>query len=231
MWFSIIKNKLLTKPKIQLRVQNNKAVEDEEPCKKRLKRYIDFFEKQDKNYKVMEDPKIKNIIEEYKLKPFKKEGNFTDLYYTEDMGYPTRNALENNDFFVSLLMVYYYVNYDRDLWKDLPERVACEVLDMIDSKTEAVVKQWVGSYHIGVEYNNNPQSLYGLDSGAQWVIDISMDREDNHILFMELYNTVTITPFKDIYKDKRNENLEASRPFVNKIKDIFDKIADPKNWK
>ena len=58
MWFSIIKSKLLVKPKTQLRVQDNKEVEDDEPCKKRLKEYIDFFQKQQKNY-YLHPPAVK----------------------------------------------------------------------------------------------------------------------------------------------------------------------------
>tara|TARA_Y100000589_G_scaffold165393_1_gene157307 strand:- start:53218 stop:53898 length:681 start_codon:yes stop_codon:yes gene_type:complete len=224
-WFSIIKSKLLVKPKTQLRVQDNKEVEDDEPCKKRLKEYIDFFQKQQKNYDVIEDPEVKNVIEEYKLKPLKEEADYTPLYYSyykdSDREFK-RNLLENNDFFVSRLLIIYDYDIKEDLWENLPERVACEVLDIIDSQTESSVYSDVGPYSITVVYRNKPNRV-------QWDITISID--DRNVIYFELYQVVRITAFEEIYNDKRKTNLEASLPFIGKIKDVFNNKADPKNWR
>tara|TARA_B100000131_G_C18125691_1_gene614622 strand:- start:1561 stop:2241 length:681 start_codon:yes stop_codon:yes gene_type:complete len=226
MWFSIIKNKLLIKPKTQLRVQDNKAVEDDEPCKKRLKEYIDFFQKQKKNYEIMKDPEVNNVIEEYKLKPLKKEADYTDLYHhfysDSPNSYIKRIMLENNDFILSNLIIHYHTDFRPDLWEDLPERVACEVLDMVDSQTESEVYTKVGSYEIGVYYNSSPKRIQ---------FDIEVFGDEGYVFDIQLYTSVRVTKFEKIYNDKRKTNLKASLLFIRKMKDIFNKKADPKNWR
>lgn len=226
MWFSILKNKLLIKPKTQLRVQNNPTVDDDEPCKKRLKEYIDFFQKQQKKYEIDADPEVKNVLEEYKLKPLKKEGDYTTLYnvyYANRTNSALqRTMLENNDFILSSLIIHYHADFNPDLWEDLPERVACEVLDMVDNQIESEVYTRVGPYQIGVYYKNSPKRVQ---------FDIEVFSHEGYVFDIQLYHVVRVTKLEKIYNDKRKGNLKASLPFIRKMKDILNKKADPKNWR
>ena len=122
MWFNILKNKLLTKPKMQLRIKDNKEIEDDEPCKKKLEEYNNYFIKQRDYHNIKNDTEITNIYNKHGL-------TNRDVNYYEDGVTITRH---NNRFKGATLLYYMTDNLDKD-FLEIPEKVACRFLDLIES--------------------------------------------------------------------------------------------------
>tara|TARA_B100001939_G_scaffold244494_2_gene211905 strand:+ start:567 stop:1184 length:618 start_codon:yes stop_codon:yes gene_type:complete len=119
MWFSIIKNKLLIKPKTQLRVQDNPIIDDDEPCKKKLKEYTEYMEFMKNNYKASEDKKLLKLLVGVGDITFRKGKGLSLLSYAEwNEGQISQN----------------YVNVVvPEQFEKIPEKVACKALDMLES--------------------------------------------------------------------------------------------------
>ena len=122
MWFSILKNKLLTKPKTQLRIKDVKDIEDDEPCKKKLEEYYNYFITQKNNYNIHNDTEITNIYNKYGLT------NVEENYYNDEAVI----SKHNNIFKGATLFGYYTVHLEKNVFSELPEKVACRFLDLIE---------------------------------------------------------------------------------------------------
>ena len=119
MWFSIIKNKLLIKPKTQLRVQDNPTVDDDEPCKEKLKEYMEYMEFMKNNYKASEDKKLLKLLVGLGEIIFRK-GTGIAL-----VSYATWNEGEIRQNYINTVFP--------GEFEKMPERVACKALDILES--------------------------------------------------------------------------------------------------
>jgi hypothetical protein len=119
MWFSIIKNKLLIKPKTQLRVQDNPTVDDDEPCKEKLKEYMEYMEFMKNNYKASEDKKLLKLLVGLGEIIFRK-GTGLAL-----VSYATWNEGEIRQNYLNVVAT--------EQFEQIPEKVACKALDMLES--------------------------------------------------------------------------------------------------
>ena len=236
MWFSILKNKLLTKPKMQLRIKDVKDIEDDEPCKKKLEEYVNFFKKQ-YNYNIHNDPEIINILQEYEFKPLKENHTAYSkqtLFNTEGFG---RTELWENNILVTFIRLHYYGNYQENRWKDVPESVACKALDMIDNaeintmrdqKTFQNEKMNVGEnwYYIHVNYKIGER-----DGTVDFTAEIFS--KEGWIYELSLYQKNINKRLEEVYSDKETSRRawRQSWRYSKELWDIFYKKASPKNWK
>lgn len=236
MWFSIIKSKLLVKPKTQLRVQDNKEVEDDEPCKRKLEEYVNFFKKQ-KNYNIHNDPEIINILEEYEFKPLKE--NHTaygkwDVFHVG--GFDKTELWENNDI-VTFVRLNYHGDYHENRWKDVPEKVACKALDMIDNADINMMSEKNAFQNKKMDVGENWYYIHtqGLIGERDGVVEFWMEifSKEGWIYEFSLYQKNINKRLEEVYPDKETSRREwrQSIGYVTKLWDIFYKKASPKNWR
>ena len=215
MWFSILKNKLLTKPKTQLRIKDVKDIEDDEPCKKKLEEYHNHFKTQRVNYIIHNDTKITNIYNKYGLT------NVEENYYNDEAVI----SRHNNKFKGATLFGYYTANLEKDAFSELPEKVACRLLDLIES-VDGYYGQKMDGYELYVENTNR------IQTNAHALLDDTRDftayiREAGRYVYI-------ISSSGTIIIEEKNSSLRYSTEassFYNDITEIILDKLDPKNWK
>ncbi|QDP65195.1 MAG: hypothetical protein GOVbin140_96 [Prokaryotic dsDNA virus sp.] len=120
MWFKILKNRLLIKPKTQLRVQDNPITDDDEPCKKKLKEYQEYMEFMKKNYKASKDKKLLKLLVGLGGIIFRRATGYALVSYAR------WNEGEIRQNHINVLL-------DPEQFEKIPERVACKALDLLES--------------------------------------------------------------------------------------------------
>jgi len=215
-WFSIVKNRLLVKPKTQLRVQDNKEIEDDEPCKKKLEEYNNYFWKQMNNYNVQNDTEITNIYNKYGLT------NVDVNYFNDELTF-TRH---NNRFKGATVLNHVTDNLDKD-FLELPEKVACKFLDLIES-VAGYHSEKMDGYEMYLENTiEEPERL----SDDVWIWEENnfiayITKEGRYIYRISTSGTIIVEEIDALLRNDR----EASN-FYNDMSDIIMDKLDSKNWR
>ncbi|QDP65194.1 MAG: hypothetical protein GOVbin140_95 [Prokaryotic dsDNA virus sp.] len=216
MWFNILKNKLLTKPKTQLRIKDVKDIEDDEPCKKKLEEYNNYFIKQRDNHNIQNDTEITNIYNKHGL---------TNLEVTSfDDGL---TIARHNNRFKGVTSLYYMTdNLDKD-FLEIPEKVACRFLDLIESVAGRHSEEMDG-YKMYLENMIGEREPLGDDV---WIWEYHnftayIAKAGRYVYRIALSGTIMVEEIDVLLTNDR----EATNFYNDMSNIIMDKI-DSKNWK
>ena len=218
MWFSIIKNELLTKPKTQLRIKDVKDIEDDEPCKKKLREYYDYILEQKRTYGIKNDAEVQSIYNDHDL--------------TIDEGETSNYAINkhNKKFGALIIFDYEVASIYSEEFSKIPERVACRMLDLIDN--EDYYEETIDGYTLrvffgeGEETHATDDTLIWQDIGFRLEIIVNSSQQTVYDLAGGAYIHIET-------KDKRRdfEKDMSARDFYNDIFDFLTNKIEPKNWK
>lgn len=202
MWFKILKNRLLVKPKTQLRVQDNPTVDDDEPCKKKLKEYHEYIEFMKNNYKASEDKKLLKLLVDVGKIIFRKATGLASISYA------TWNEAEIRQTYVSIKVP--------ERFKKMPEKVACKALDMLESD-KFNIEVNIDGYTIGHVW------FYEIYENTFYAGNIIEINDEGRNMILEIGTTNTLDPIN-------NTRGIASKFNSADLKDFMDKVR-AKNWR
>ena len=218
-WFSIVKNRLLVKPKTQLRVQDIKEIDDEEPCKKKLREYYDYILEQARTYAIKNDAEVQSIYNDHDL--------------TIDDGWTSDKAISKHNGKFGGLIAFDYgsVYIDSEEFSKMPERVACRMLDLIDSEEDYY--EVIDGYFLRVSFGEDEEddsitddTLVWQDIGFRLEIVVDSSHETVYDLAGGAYlHMSTKDKTIDFEKDM------SARDFYNDIFEFLTNKLEPKNWK
>lgn len=217
-WFSIVKNRLLVKPKTQLRVQDIKEIDDDEPCKKKLREYYDYILEQDKTYSLKNDAEVLSIYNDYDL--------------TIEQGWTSKQAIsKHNKKFASLIVFEYVYSINSEEFSKMPEKVACRMLDLIDSEEDYY--EVIDGYFLRVSFGADEvddsitdDTLVWQDMGFRLEIIVNSSHQTVYDLSGVAFLHIE-TKDKTIHSEKDT----SVRDFYNDIFEFLTNKLEPKNWK
>lgn len=174
-WFSIVKNRLLVKPKTQLRIKDNKEVKDDEPCKEKLKEYYDYVERQKDIYDITNDEELK---ESYEGLDFKIE--YGPVMSTPHTGVKATKYSEfvgdqSIDFSSTHLVIYSPINFNKETFEKLPEKTACKILDKLEENIEKehyFESPIIDGYKVVISIEKMPLRYQEGDFGGHFMVSI-----------------------------------------------------------
>ena len=217
-WFSIVKNRLLVKPKTQLRVKDIKDIDDDEPCKKKLREYYDYILEQDRTYGIKNDAEVLSIYNDYDL--------------TIDNGWTSNKAIsKHNKKFASLIVFDYGLEFNSEEFSKMPEKVACRMLDLIDNEED--YQEVIDDYFLRVYFGEDEEddsitddTLVWQDMGFRLEIIVNSSHQTVYDLAGGAYLHIeTKDKTIDFEKDM------SARNFYNDIFEFLTNKLEPKNWK
>ena len=218
-WFSIVKNRLLVKPKTQLRVQDIKEIDDDEPCKKKLREYYDYSLEQARTYGIKNDAEVQSIYNDYDL--------------TIDDGSTSDKAISKHNKKFASLIVYDYgsVLIDSEEFSKMPERVACRMLGLIDSEEDYYEE--IDGYFLSVSFGEDEEDDSITDDTLIWQsigfrLEIAIDSSHQTVYDLAGGAFLHITT-KDETIDFEKDM--SARDFYNDIFEFLTNKLEPKNWK
>lgn len=203
MWFKILKNRLLVKPKTQLRVQDNPTIDDYEPCKEKLKEYHEYMEFMKNNYKASEDKKLLKLLVGVGKIIFRKTTGLALVSYA------TWNEAEIRQNYVSTIVP--------EQFEKIPEKVACKALDMLESdkfNIEVNIDRYTISHVWFYE-------IYEDEFYAGNIIEIKY----NENMILEIGKVINLD------RNRKNDVRGVASKFnIADLKDFMDKVK-VKNWR
>lgn len=209
-WFNVLKDAW------RFSEEHNALIPEEhydEPCKKKLEEYNNYFWKQLNN--IQNDTEIKNIYNKYGL---------TNLEVTSlDDGI---SISRHNNRFKGITSLYYMTNnLDKD-FLEIPEKVACRFLNLIESVDAGFHSEEMDGYKMYLENEINEIEDDGVWIWERHNFTAQLSTAGRYVYRISLNGTIIV---EDIHFLSRNDR-EATNFYRDVSNIIMDKIKS-ENWK
>tara|TARA_B100000131_G_C18125691_1_gene614623 strand:- start:2246 stop:2944 length:699 start_codon:yes stop_codon:yes gene_type:complete len=174
-WFSIVKNRLLVKPKTQLRVQDNKEIDDNEPCKEKLKEYYDYVERQKNNYDITNDEELKESYEGWDFKIEYRPIMATPHTGVKATKYSESVGDQSIDFSSAHLVIFSPIKFNKEAFEKLPEKTVCKILDKLEENIEKehyFASPIIDGYKVVISIEKLPLRFQEGNLGGHFMVSI-----------------------------------------------------------
>lgn len=174
-WFSIIKNRLLVKPKTQLKVKDIKEIDNNEPCKEKLKEYYDYVERQKDNYDITNDKELKESYEGWGFKIEHMPMMGTSHTGVKATKYSEFVRDQSINFTSEHLVIFSPIKFNKEAFEKLPEKTACKILDKLEENIEKeyyFASPIIDGYKVVISIEKMPLHYQGEHYGGHFMVSI-----------------------------------------------------------